>query len=148
MTLNEFKLRANLLGKQRIPFLFLLDFELKKPVIIPLSECEKESIYFDIHGVGEYPRRQTGNKSANLITYPMDTKKYAKAFNYIQRNLSAGNTYLINLTFPTPLDIDLDLRELFLHSDAPYKLLFKDQFTLFLPSALSGPKTGTFTLIP
>ena len=146
MNLNEFKLLANDFGKKRKPFLFLLDFELKKPVIISLDELVKEKVYYDIHGIAEYPRHQTKNKPINLKAYPIPKEDYAKAFSVLQDNLNAGNTYLINLTFATPLDLGLNLNialdEIFLRSKAPYKLLFKNEFTLFSPECFVRTRNG------
>lgn len=45
-----------------------------------------------------------------------------------------GNTYLLNLTFPTLIDLYPDsLLTIFLSSQAPFKLFFKDQFIVFSP---------------
>ena len=37
-------------GRQSEPFLFILDFELDKPVLLPIKEVNPEEIRFDIHG--------------------------------------------------------------------------------------------------
>lgn len=44
-----------------------------------------------------------------------------------------GQTYLLNLTFPTLIDIELSLLELFVASNARFKLYFQDQFVTFSP---------------
>ena len=142
MTLNDFKSRANEYGKLQRPFLFLLDFELKKPLIIPLDRIEDEKIFFEMHGVGSQVKAISGKKNSGLKAYPMKFKEYAHAFEIAQKNLDAGNTYLINITFPTTLSLDLDLESIFLRSKAPYKLLFKDQFTLFSPECFVRTQNG------
>ncbi|MEM6701015.1 MAG: aminodeoxychorismate synthase component I, partial [Bacteroidota bacterium] len=38
-------------GKQNVPFLFILDFDLQTPIILPLEEAEKMGIYFNIKGL-------------------------------------------------------------------------------------------------
>ena len=41
----------NELGKQREPFLFILDFDLTKPLVFPLKNIQNSSeIVFDING--------------------------------------------------------------------------------------------------
>jgi len=45
----------------------------------------------------------------------------------------AGNTYLLNLTFPTQLIVNTTLFDIFLASQAPFKLYFKEQFVTFSP---------------
>jgi para-aminobenzoate synthetase component 1 len=49
------------------------------------------------------------------------------------KNILEGNTYLLNLTFPTKLKTNSSLLELFYHARAPYKLYFKDKFIVFSP---------------
>ena len=44
-----------------------------------------------------------------------------------------GNSFLTNLTFPTPITTTLTLKEIFHLSEAPYKLLFKNLFVVFSP---------------
>lgn len=64
---------------------------------------------------------------------PMPYSAYEKAFREVRKHIFHGNTFLLNLTFPTPLETDLTFRQVFLHSQAPYKLLFRDQFVVFSP---------------
>ncbi|EDN66277.1 para-aminobenzoate synthase component I [Beggiatoa sp. PS] len=47
--------------------------------------------------------------------------------------MTDGNTYLLNLTFPTEIEVKASLREIFLASSAKFKLYFKDQFVTFSP---------------
>ncbi len=44
-----------------------------------------------------------------------------------------GNTYLLNLTFPTQIEIKTTLLNIFLSSPAPFKLFYKNQFITFSP---------------
>lgn len=45
----------------------------------------------------------------------------------------AGNTYLLNLTFPTEITVNANLLAIFSASQAPFKLYFKGQFITFSP---------------
>lgn len=44
-----------------------------------------------------------------------------------------GNTYLLNLTFPTQIEIKTTLLNIFLSSQAPFKLYYKNHFVTFSP---------------
>lgn len=66
---------------------------------------------------------------------PVPFSRYEKAFALVQKNILHGNSFLLNLTFPTRIDTDLSLEEIFLHSQAPYKLYFKNRFVLFSPES-------------
>jgi para-aminobenzoate synthetase component 1 len=55
------------------------------------------------------------------------------AFESVISELKKGNSYLVNLTFPTKISSNFNLRQLFHYSVAPYKLLYKDLFLVFSP---------------
>jgi para-aminobenzoate synthetase component 1 len=48
-------------------------------------------------------------------------------------HLRRGDTYLINLTMPTEIEVPLTLEHIYTNSNAPYRLLFNDQFVCFSP---------------
>ena len=39
----------NDLGKQGKPFLFIIDYEMKQPIVLTLEEVEKQNIYYKIN---------------------------------------------------------------------------------------------------
>jgi len=60
-------------------------------------------------------------------------EKYKIAFHRVIKEMIEGNTYLLNLTFPTEIETDASLLNIFLASPAPFKLFFKNQFITFSP---------------
>lgn len=66
---------------------------------------------------------------------PVSIEQYAHSFNHVKENLLQGNSYLVNLTFPTPLQTNLNLSDIFTLSEAPYKLLKNDEFVIFSPES-------------
>ncbi len=64
---------------------------------------------------------------------PIPFSRYEKAFQEVQEQIRAGNTYLLNLTFPSKIDIDYSLEEIYRYSDAKFKLLYHDKFVCFSP---------------
>ncbi len=131
MNLNEFIKTANTLGQRRIPFFFLLDFELQKPFISELSLLDAQDIHYAMHepSGGEIA---TANGSL-LERFPVDFVVYRKAFERSLEYINAGDSYLLNLTFPTEIRLAYSLRELYANTQAAYKLFFKDRFVLFSP---------------
>jgi para-aminobenzoate synthetase component 1 len=69
----------------------------------------------------------------SMVKFPPLQADYNRAFNLVHKNLAEGNSYLTNLTFPTEININTDLPEIFARSSARYKLLFKDEFVVFSP---------------
>jgi para-aminobenzoate synthetase component 1 len=57
------------------------------------------------------------------------------AFERVIEHLKKGNSYLVNLTFPTPIDTNLTLAGIYNLSEAPYKLLYDDRFVVFSPES-------------
>lgn len=139
----------NLLGKLQIPFLFILDFELQSPIVLPLKEVNPQEIQFKINDLQnkpstpflenlfskKNPSSETEGVRARLkfTKRPMPFSEYQKAFQQVQREINFGNSYLLNLTFPTPIETNWSLAEIFQHSQAKYKLYLKNQFVVFSP---------------
>lgn len=133
MKLEDFIESANFYGKRGIPFLFLIDFELKKPFLIKLDEAGEQSVFYQIASATNYKIEVPPFKHLKLDVHPTDYEQYLKSYELIMKNILAGNTYLINLTLPTKISANLSLLELYSLAHAQYKLYFNNQFTLFSP---------------
>ncbi|MFH0947584.1 MAG: aminodeoxychorismate synthase component I [Elusimicrobiota bacterium] len=46
--------KMNFYGRKKIPFLFIIDFEIRKPIILPLAEIKSDEILYDINGLKNY----------------------------------------------------------------------------------------------
>ncbi len=124
----------NLLGKTRVPFLFIIDFEGLSPCVIRLSQIP-ESIRFSLPGM-EHTRRKAGvHAPSSLVKRPVPYAVYLSAFEKVMHHLRQGNSYLVNLTFSTPIETNLSLEEIYEISEAPYKLFFRDRFVVFSPES-------------
>jgi para-aminobenzoate synthetase component 1 len=89
------------------------------------------------------------NTPVTLVKQPVDYNKYEHAFNIVHRNLVAGNSYLTNLTFPTEIELNLTLTEIYLRSDkARYRLLFDNQFVVFSPEIFVQIENGKISSFP
>ncbi|HAX61108.1 MAG TPA: aminodeoxychorismate synthase component I [Elusimicrobia bacterium] len=138
----------NFYGRNKIPFLFIIDFECKKPVILPLAEIKSDEILYDISGIKNYTGGLRLNKKITFRKYPVSFRKYKKAFDKIQKHLYEGHTYLVNLTFPTEVKTNLTFREIFFNSTAKYKLFYRDKFVLFSPEIFVRIKNGKISSYP
>jgi len=140
--INEYRHR-------KIPYLFIIDFDISDPVIIPLEDAKSEGIFYSINGMSNYTDRGRNQNEVHLIPQPVDIKIYEKAFIKVQEQIQAGNTYLINLTFETPVQLNISLEEVFKRSNARYKLLYKDKFVVFSPECfvtINGNEIATFPM--
>ena len=108
----------NALVEKAEPFLFVTDFACEKNIILPLSQVNPEEILFDVNG------------HKNFSATPAYTNKFSLKKHH---ELKVGNSYLTNLTFPTPITCNHTLKEIFFRSKAKFKLWIKDQFVVFSP---------------
>jgi para-aminobenzoate synthetase component 1 len=156
--LTDFRHQINIYGKQRTPFVFLLDFDLQKPVILPLDEVNSTELLFDLNGFHNYRTLSTLPAHIDFQKNPPPFIQYQSAFEIALRHINYGNSYLLNLSAPTPIRTNLRLLEIFYHSQARYKVWFRDEFVCFSPEIFvqiadgkisSNPMKGTIdALLP
>jgi para-aminobenzoate synthetase component 1 len=131
--LDDARKRMNDLGRRSIPFVVLADFELEHPMVVPVEECSDLGLSFSLSGRAGLPEHPAEPPPFFLDKHPMRRDRYQEAFETVRRHLVDGNTYLVNLTFPTPITISWTLEQLFVHSDAPFRVLLRDKFVAFSP---------------
>ncbi len=131
--IKEFKTTIKSFTAKKIPFLFLIDYEMQKPFICKLSDANKKNIYFEINGSSNFKRTKQSFQIKKFKKYPVTKKKYLQAFDNIQKHINRGDSYLVNLTFKSRIETDLSLKDIFYLSKAKYKLFFRDKFILFSP---------------
>jgi para-aminobenzoate synthetase component 1 len=59
-------------------------------------------------------------------------ESFKTGFDKVQKNIRLGNSYLVNYTRKTEIETNLSLEEIFYHSNAKYKVFYKDFFVFFL----------------
>ncbi|MFZ4545048.1 MAG: aminodeoxychorismate synthase component I [Saprospiraceae bacterium] len=124
----------NTLCAEGKPFLFVIDFELVDIQVIPLYSPEHSGILFDVEGLRNYDQPiQISGAEFLLNKNPLSKREYGRGFEIVQKGLHRGDSFLVNLTYPTPIDTNLSLKEIFYRSKAKYKLLYKDKFVCFSP---------------
>lgn len=140
--------KMNQWGKARKPFIFILDFELKYPIVLPLDEAAENGIYFTFNNLKNADIHETNKSEFTFRKYPVCYEVFKKSFDQVISEIKRGNSFLTNLTFPTTIETDLTLREIFDKSEAPYKLLFKNQFVVFSPELFITISGGTIASFP
>ncbi len=138
----------NTYGKKKIPFLFIVDFEMEQPIILRFNEINSSNLLFNINGIKNYKEEQLSIKPVLFDRYPVSFDTYRKAFDNVISELNAGNTYLLNLTFPTKIETNLSLREIFYRSNAKYKLIYNDKFVVFSPETFVVIDGGIISAFP
>ena len=138
--------RMDKLGQAREPFLFVLSYDLKEQFVQPISSLN-ENIFFKIGNQRNYPQEPL-KKSYFLKKKPIPFLQYKKALEKVLEEIRSGNTYLLNLTFETPIESNLTLREIFTYARAKYKLYFKGEFICFSPEKFIEIEGNTISTYP
>lgn len=142
------KAHINELSGRGEPFLFLIDFDLQRPLVLPLSEVSTQEILFNVNGFTNAPKAKTLSKPVFFDKFPVAFAEYAAKFEIVKNHIQAGNSFLVNLTCPTPIATNLTLQEIFYHSKARYKLWFRDGFVVFSPEIFVQIRHGQIASFP
>lgn len=139
----------NKLGSEKRPFFFIISYDMSESIVVPFDELD-DSIKFEMDGFDIFEKRQkTDQKTFIFEKFPQDFEIYSNKFNLLQNEIRAGNTYLANLTMPTPISSNLSLLDIYEQSKAKFKLYFKDIFVVFSPERFIKIKDniiGTFPM--
>ena len=158
----------NRYGRQRRPMAFLISFEGEENLVLPLQEAAAYGLHLHMPGMnGVTGIKNPGNtKTKNLgnnkpahpgrilefSSSPISREAYNEAFGEVSREILYGNSFLLNLTFSTPVECSFSMEEIYRFSMAPYKLLLKDELVIFSPEQflkiegkriVSNPMKGT-----
>jgi len=134
------------LGQNRIPFLFIVSYDKTKIFASPL-EALGDDILYKLQTWRNYPV-QKREKPFTFSLSPIDFSTYKHAFEAVLEEIRSGNTYLLNLTFQTPVESDLSLKEIFTYARAKFKLYFKDEFICFSPEMFVETEGDTIATYP
>ncbi len=136
---------------QRRPFLFFTDFEGNQGSVIPLDEVDDRTLRFQFPRANNKPSTLPALKvypQGFLEKDPISFAVYEQAFAQVQKEINDGNSYLLNLAFPTKIQTNLSLFEIFAHTHATYSIWWKDHFTFFSPESFVQIKDGHISSYP
>jgi len=118
--------RLNDLCSRAVPFFFLSDFEGKTLSCYPLDSLQEEDIQFSFYA------ESTEHKTP-LKKHPLNFETYRNKLETVQEYIRRGETYMLNLTQPTPIECTETLAGIYRKANAPFKFRFKDKFVCFSP---------------
>jgi len=148
--------RINRLAALRSPFLFLIDYKARQGYVIGQDELDTNYIQFRFEI--QKKERELQNKvyktkiieNDNIIwkTQPVGLNDYTPKFDYVLQQIHRGNSFLVNLTQPTPVSTNLSLLEIFDRSSAKYKLWIKDFIVVLSPETFVRIQGHTISSFP
>lgn len=132
MNIVTFTETMNQWGRDKVPFLFVVDFEMQHPLLIRLADVKPSEILYRVQDVTNASWTQ-GSEGIVLEKMPLTEQAYQEKFEKVYDHLAYGDSFLTNLTVKTEVRMDHSLRDVFHLSHARYKLLLEDQFLVFSP---------------
>lgn len=140
--------KLNKLGKQRTPFLFIIDFEQKKPVVYPLDELPENTRYLTPRFRSQETLKTDFPENIIFEKEIIPYSRYERAMGIVKHHIHYGDSYLLNLTMPTKLNTNLSLENIFDNSNSIYRLLFKNEFVCFSPEIFVKIEEGIISSYP
>ncbi len=137
----------NQYGADKEPFMFIIDYEMNSPEIFKLQSVPT-GIKYSTPLISNVLTSKINSSEVLFKKQPVSFSRYSEAFNYVRKNIELGNTYLLNLTFPTEIETDLTLEEIFYSSTAKYKLLYHNSFVVFSPEIFVRISNGLIKSFP
>jgi para-aminobenzoate synthetase component 1 len=147
MVIKEFESKLNEWGREQVPFLFFVDFELERPLAWKLSEIPKD-ILFSINGFVNCIPQRLDHKIVSILKHPISFSEYKSKFDSVKDRIRQGDSYLTNLTIRTKIEVNCSLEELFFRSTAKYKVCWKNKFLVFSPEIFIQIRDGKIFSYP
>lgn len=166
----DFVEQLNQWGHEKKPFVFLIDFEQKKPLAWLVDDCpdwfqfkftKASSLKKAVPNSAETDQRfsqiddsvfansNTNLQSDDLLTkHPIGLADYQVKFNQVMDALHKGDSFLMNLTIPTPVQNKLDFQTYFDHAKSKYVIWLKEQFIAFSPETFIQIENGKIATFP
>ncbi|UKB83819.1 aminodeoxychorismate synthase component I [Chryseobacterium sp. MEBOG06] len=121
------------LSLQKVPYFFVIDFLCENVEIYRENEIVKSSLLVDFQQFSTTKKQHELDKKVEWKFFPETLESFKTGFDKVQKNIRLGNSYLVNYTRKTEIKTNLSLKEIFYHSNAKYKLYYKDFFVFFSP---------------
>lgn len=148
MTVDDFVKTLNEYGAAKRPFLFLVDFEMRKPLVIGLDEVDTAKILYDINGRTNLTTLTNRRSHVEFLKYPPSLADYKRKFDKVRSHLLYGDSYLTNLTIKTRISTQRSLKDVFGFTRARYKVWVEEKFLVFSPETFVRMEHGKIFSFP
>lgn len=140
--------QINSLARRQIPFFLITDFLGNKTILHKIEKLPS-SIHFSFPSFTtkfSYNGSPTPKLSSSAF---IQQESYKEKFHKTQYHLHRGDSYLLNLTAKTKIELGgSNLEDIYQHTKAPFKVLLKNSFTLFSPEKFIEIKDSKISTFP
>ena len=150
----DFVEQLNQWGQEKKPFVFLIDFEQKKPLAWPVDACPDQFQFKFTKASSDQTLSAVDNKVVYdgainfLAKNPISLSDYQHQFDQVMDALQKGDSFLINLTIPTPVQNTVNFQTYFNHAKSKYVIWLKNDFIAFSPETFIQIDNGTIATFP
>ena len=135
------------LAEKSIPFSFFISYDKKNILVFTLDEMKDSGIHFNI--CENSSQIESNIKPSINKIEAVSKKQFDISYKLVQKHLKQGNSYLLNLTFKTPIELNCSLLDVYAHSNAKYKAYISGEFTFFSPETfIQISKKGKIQTFP
>lgn len=137
---------------REVPFVFLISFTGEESFVSRPEDAAAAGLFLDMPGMENHVFSEIPGPPFQWLTHPPKRDRYQKAFQHVHEQIHYGNSFLLNLTQPTPVETNYSLEEIFTRSMAPFKLYLEGKLVVFSPERFiriqgktisSNPMKGT-----
>ena len=115
-----------------------------------MDEADPMELRFNLNGISnEVPSVLSNVPAYSFHKNPISLAQYRPRFDHVVKNIRRGNSFLVNLSAPTPIETSLSLSEIYEHSRAPYRFWLRDRFVCFSPEIfvrIQGSRIASFPM--
>ena len=142
----EFASQLNAFGKERKPFFFLIDYAAKAFEVFALDAVPSGILY-------QLDAQTNASKSFTCKDFswqktPPSKMQYQRQYEAVIEEIKAGNTYLLNLTTPSKIELSCSFKNLFYTANAPFKLCYHEEFVCFSPERFVEIRSNVISTYP
>ena len=142
--------QLNQWGREKKSFVFLIDFEQKKPLAWPIDDCPDrfQFKFTKANSLKQVEATFPEVENTVLTKHPIKISDYHYKFNQVMDALQKGDSFLMNLTIPTPVQNTINLQTYFDHAKSKYVIWLKNDFIAFSPETFIQIEAGTISTFP
>ena len=140
--------KINDFATREIPFVFLINFSGEENIVMTSEKAAAAGFFLDMPGMANHAFKKSPGPGIQLTKMPPDPESYHQAFKHVIEQIHYGNSFLLNLTFPTPIECNYSLQDIFIQSRASFKLYLEDELVVFSPERFINIKGNTISSNP
>ncbi len=148
-TRDEAITRMNKLASEGRKFIFVVDYNGEKAIVEEVDKIDREHLLFSFHGVGnDAGVSPSSMDKVEWNVFPPSKEEYKKGFDVVKDSIVSGKSCLVNLTCRVPIETNLSLRDIYLRSQALYKLWIDGMLVCFSPEIFVRINNGEISSYP